>query len=191
MKGILLSSLKCERASEHFEKGIERFSQCTSLYDLRQIHHSQINLNVIRFRNMSLGSILRYTKDFHSTDPRDKIYGSLGLLSMSERETMKPDYQKPTELVFLEATQHLLEHENNSFFSRFSFSPSGKSLSRASPSWVPDFSAQKTLSPCNPDLMTLAPDSKTPMSRTTTKCVSFQDHNRVLAITGVHLIPSR
>jgi hypothetical protein len=103
---------------------------------------------------------------------------------MSQRETMKPDYQKPTELVFLEATQHILKHENCSF-SRFSFSPRGKSLSRACPSWVPDFSAQKAWSPGNPNILTSAPDSKAPTSRVTTKLVSFQDHNRVLAITGV------
>lgn len=99
---------------------------------------------------------------------------------------MKPDYQKPTELVFLEATQLILEYENYSFFSLFSFSQSEKSLSRESPSWVPDFSAQKALSSGNPQLMTCAPDSNnTPVSRTTTKCVSFHDDNGVLDTTGV------
>ena len=185
MKGDLAAGFALLDAAEHLEKANERWSQVRFLYRLRRDYYSHIDSKGIHSSNMGLGFILRYTKDFHTTDPRDKIYGSLGLLSRSERETMKPDYQKPTELVFLEATQHLLEHETYTFFSRFSFSPSGKSLSRASPSWVPDFSAQKTLSPCNPNLLTVAPDSKTPISSTTTKCVSFQDHNRVLAITGV------
>jgi hypothetical protein len=185
MKGYLAGRSAIVDAAGHHEKGIERWSQCSLLYELRRAYRSHIDSKGIRSSNMGLWSILRYTKDFHTTDPRDKIYGSLGLLSMSERETMKPDYQKPTELVFLEATQHLLEHETYIFFSSFSFYPSRKTLSRASPSWVPDFSAQKSLSPCNPNLMTLAHDHKTPMSRSTTKCVSFQDHNRVLAIPGV------
>jgi hypothetical protein len=168
MKGYRAAGLGTVKAAEHHEKGVERLSQCHALYVLWRRYHSHIDSKGFRFSDMSLGCILRYTKDFRSTDPRDKIYGSLRLLSMSERETMKPDYQKPTELVYLEATQHLLEHDNYSFLSLFSFSTSGKGLSKASPSWVPDFSAQKAFSPGNRDLMTRAPDSdKIPVSRTT------------------------
>jgi hypothetical protein len=187
MKGFRAAGSKAAEAPEHIEKGLERWTQCNALYYLRQFHHSLSSSNGVRFCNLSLGLILQFTKDFHSTDPRDKIYGALGLLSMNERERMKPDYKKPIELVFLEATQHILEHGNYSpfFFSIFSFSPSGKGLSRASPSWVPDFSAQKALNPGNPEGLIHASLSKAPMSSITRECVSFQDDNRVLELTGV------
>lgn len=185
MKGYLAAGLDDAIFSKSHEKVAERVSQYYALSKLRQIYHSGIDSDGFHFCGSSLAVILRHTKEFHVTDPRDKIYGCIGLLSMSERETIKPDYQKPIELVFLEATKHLLEHSDSDFFSFFSLSTSRKSFSRASPSWVPDFSAQKTLSPCDPDVMTCLPGSNKPISRNITKCVSFRGHNRVLVITGV------
>lgn len=67
MKGYLATGLEHIKAAKHHEKGIERLTQCHSLYNLRRKHHSLIDLNGIRFRNMSLRFILRYTKDFHCT----------------------------------------------------------------------------------------------------------------------------
>lgn len=101
---------------------------------------------------------------------------------MSEREAIKPDYQKPTELLFLEVTKYLLEHDNGPFYSRYSISTSGRTLSRASPSWVPDFSAQETFSPRNPNVSTYP---RSTLSVPVQRCVSFQDHNKVLAMTGL------
>jgi hypothetical protein len=130
---------------------------------------------------MGLAYILILTKDFYTTDPRDKIYGCLGLLSMREPEAIKPDYQKPTELLFLEVTKYLLEHYR-CFYSIYSMSTSRQTLSRASPSWVPDFSAQETWSPCNPKVYTY-PRFTPP--KPIQSCVFFQDHSKVLATTGL------
>jgi hypothetical protein len=87
------------------KEGLERSDQRISLGLLREKYQ---NSQISDGPTLSLYTLLGLTKAFKSTDPRDKIYGCLGLLSMMEREIMKPDYQKPRELVFLEAAKYLL-----------------------------------------------------------------------------------
>jgi hypothetical protein len=131
----------------------------------------------------SLAYALSYTKDFRVTDPRDTIYGCLGLLHTSERGTMRPDYQKPTELLFLEATKSMLEHHSGSYFyTLFSVSKKIGTASRTSPSWVPDFSSQEQASFCNPSLETYK--YKQPNPCCGQRSVSFQGSNKILAISG-------
>ncbi|KAH8596691.1 heterokaryon incompatibility protein-domain-containing protein [Bisporella sp. PMI_857] len=128
----------------------------------------------------SLNILLDFTKDFHATDPRDKVYGCLGLVSKVEREAVSPEYQKPTQQLYLEVTKYLLQHDPYSFFSIHSVFRTGRSHG---PSWVPDFSAQVTLSPCNPGLKNLG-RMCSPRGQ---RCVSFQDSNRTLAIDGIFI----
>jgi hypothetical protein len=156
----------------------KRMSQWSRLYDLRQRIQSRIELQNSAEETESLNKLLICTKDFDATDPRDKIYGCLGLLTEAEREAMNPKYQKSTQLVYIDVARYLLEHDNNEFFSVFSISKTGKPIY---PSWVPDFSAQKTLSPSNPNIMTFRADAAPHGQR----CVSFQDDNKTLAITGI------
>lgn len=184
MKGYFAIGMDNAHTSEDLNRGAERLSQCSQLNGLREYHQSKINSKYIG--TICLAAILNYTKDFHATDPRDTIYGALGLMTSKTREKLKPDYQKPVELVFLETSKYILENDHrHSFFSKFSVSRSRSKLSRASPSWVPDFSAQKTLSFDNPDALTCSPNVKIAMSRKTRDNVSFRDNKRVLVLTGV------
>jgi hypothetical protein len=183
MKGYTATGFEDSTSSKLHGKYVERLGQCYALKNLRHFYQSQIVSNA----GCRLITILTYTEDFHAADPRDKVYGTLGLLGTSEREKLKPDYQKPVELVFLETTQYLLTNDVDryvGFFSRFSFAINRRTLSRASPSWVPDFSAQNTFSPCNPALMTVPPDHVHKYF-CKGRSVSFQDRNRVLALPGV------
>ena len=128
-------------------------------------------------RSKSLCDMLRDTKDFEASDPRDKIYGCLGLLEDEICSSLQPDYGIPTERVYLAATKHILKNESSPFFSTFSF----YSLSRRSrPSWVPNFADQRTASPRNPDSRT-SPGIMPGRSRR----ASFKDRGRLLSIQGL------
>jgi hypothetical protein len=165
-----------------YQKKKRRIVQWYRLYTLRQMCHSGIDPQYSTEVATGLSILLQHTKAFQATDPRDKIYGCLGLLTMGERETLRPDYQKPAGLLYLEVTKHLLGYSSNSFFSIFSVSRSEKLVSRALPSWVPDFSARETLSQTNPEMMLLRTGYTHGL-----RCVSFRDHNKILAITGIFL----
>ncbi|CZT21966.1 uncharacterized protein RCC_07834 [Ramularia collo-cygni] len=56
--------------------------------------------------NLLLSEILPYSHGLQATDPRDKVYGILGLLSKEEvQELPVVDYTKPIEQVFRDATR--------------------------------------------------------------------------------------
>jgi hypothetical protein len=71
-------------------------------------------------------------RDFCCRDPRDKIYGLLGLLPSTIN--IIPDYNKSAETVFAEATLRLIMHSNN-----LEILGQACSHNRNLPSWVPDF----------------------------------------------------
>lgn len=183
MKGCEAARLgDLTRKSAYEKKGrVERMIQREFLHQMRQQYPCRFGSRACK-ASLSLAQTLAYTKDFHVTDPRDKIYGCLGMLSLRERELIKPDYQKATELVFLEVTKYLLESGNN-FFSHNSVFTSGETFTKASPSWVPDFTAQESQSSHNPSFMTRQKTGKG-VQDCGQRCVSFQDHNRALAIAG-------
>jgi hypothetical protein len=96
---------------------------------------------------------------------------------------MKPDYQKLTELVFLEVAKYLLTRSEWVFYSGFSVSTRGK-LSMTAPSWLPNFAQQSGLSPTNPVMLFLPHSHKVDCGR---RNVSFQERERILAVTGLVL----
>ncbi len=99
-----------------------------------------------------------------------------------EREIMKPDYQKPTELVFLEVAKYLLTRGEWGLYSEFSVSTRGN-LSMTAPSWLPNFAEQSGLG-TNPIMLFLPHSHNADCGR---RNVSFQDRERILAVTGLVL----
>ena len=103
--------------------------------------------------NRLIGSRNRYQKqrpDYHSsllellsvmsksaqaTDPRDKIYGLLGLAPDGPELAIKVDYGRTVDQVFTDAARALLQHDFTDVLSWCRFPKPGL------PSWVPDFSA--------------------------------------------------
>lgn len=74
------------------------------------------------------------------SDPRDKIYGILGITSefnLDVRNRIEPSYDKPFEKVFTEATAFLVRSRNDLAVLNFAWArgPCLNSL----PSWVPDY----------------------------------------------------
>lgn len=88
-----------------------------------------------------------------ATDPRDHIYGLLGMIgprnigrASPKAHAIKPDYTKTTEAIFTEAATHILCDYGNTDLLRL---VPPKQLQRLGdmPSWVPDFS--DISEPCN------------------------------------------
>ena len=177
MRGCFAVNIDTIPVSES-RKNRNRVFQWYQLHYLRQRSLSQINLQPSAEVAMCLGLLLNSTKDFHAADARDKVYGCLGLLKRAEREVMRPDYKKPTLRVYADVAKHLLEHDTCSFFSRYSFSKTGRTFC---PSWIPDFAAQESLNPSDPQMRTLRAHGNIQGQR----CVSFEDHSNALIISGI------
>jgi len=65
---------------------------------------------------LDLSILLDLCSCFQSTDPRDKIFALLGLLT-PENSTFCPDYSKSTTLVYTETAQSLISQHCNEIFS--------------------------------------------------------------------------
>ena len=100
----------------------------------------------VRRRNQapSIALVLR----FKATDPRDKIYGMLGLMKVPEmpeasRALLQPDYRKAVEDVYRDATIAFILAENN--LALLSFAGHRRDQDQESarlPSWVPDYAVR-------------------------------------------------
>lgn len=89
-------------------------------------------------KTLTFTGILKGTMNLRSTDPRDKIYGILGLVSKEARAVIPIDYHKPPEWTFVPTMAYIIQHE-----------PEGPSIlglvwqtrhfKTSIPSWVADF----------------------------------------------------
>jgi hypothetical protein len=80
-------------------------------------------------------------------DPRDKVYGLLGLCSGDEKNLIVPDYSTPVSVVYEHATFKVIERSRSlEVFSQFcprSIKNTGMLASKL-PSWVPDWTLEMT-----------------------------------------------
>ncbi|CZR65443.1 uncharacterized protein PAC_15343 [Phialocephala subalpina] len=94
----------------------------------------------ISFTVWQIGGCLR------SQDPRDRIYGLLGVQD-PERDIKLPiDYQKPVENVYIEFTRRCIEKDRSLRVLEFIKESPTKSI-LGLPSWVPDWSAEAITMP--------------------------------------------
>ncbi|KAK8136805.1 Heterokaryon incompatibility protein [Apiospora sp. TS-2023a] len=104
---------------------------------VRMMHLSEARGNTKRNPGTMLRELMWLLRTKGATDPRDKVYGVLGLLpevSFSEQNLLKPDYSLPASQTFARCTQYLIESESNLM------ALVGPRARRADlPSWVPDF----------------------------------------------------
>ncbi|KAK3934069.1 hypothetical protein QBC46DRAFT_400707 [Diplogelasinospora grovesii] len=87
----------------------------------------------------SLCFALHATRIFCATDPRDKIYGVLGLTRPDIQQRIAADYAKSVEDVFREAVLHILLKEASPAF--YGYLPLNRSVRPGLQSWVPDFTS--------------------------------------------------
>lgn len=98
---------------------------------------------------VSIVDLLHQTQHYGATDPRDKIFALLGIDQVHDIP-IKPDYSKPVEIVYTEATSAIIKAKGNLGVTRTAGigiiereilrSP----LTLDVPSWVPDFRARYT-----------------------------------------------
>ena len=92
--------------------------------------------NLARSREQ-LVELLPISRELKSTDPRDKVYGILGLTSNATESAFQPDYTLPVADVYKQVTKFTIESRGVlDILANVSFPRRIASL----PSWVPDFS---------------------------------------------------
>lgn len=110
-----------------------------------------------------LEDIIYDTWVFNSTNPRDKIYGVLGLVEPEVRGAWTIDYQSSPEEVFAIATRTIIEQSRSLKIISCVQDASKRNIAMY-PSWVPDYSVPYVNMMCNNGLFAAAgPQHQTPL----------------------------
>lgn len=88
--------------------------------------------------SLSLETVLKGTMNLRSTDPRDKIYGILDLLSEEARSAIPIDYHKEPEWTFVPTMAYVIHHELKCL-ALLGLLWRKRQFKTPLPSWVPDF----------------------------------------------------
>jgi len=89
-------------------------------------------------KSLSFVSILKGTMNLRSTDPRDKIYGILGLVSDEARQAIPVDYERAPEWTFVPTMEYIIKHEPDGL-SLLGLIWRTRPFKISFPSWVADF----------------------------------------------------
>jgi hypothetical protein len=92
----------------------------------------------IRREPLTFETVLKGTMNLRSTDPRDKIYGILGLLSDKARASIPIDYHKEPEWTFVPAMTYIIREEPRGL-SILGLLWRTRPFKTPIPSWVADF----------------------------------------------------
>lgn len=92
----------------------------------------------IRRESLTLETVLKGTMNLRSTDPRDKIYGILGLLSDKARASIPIDHHKEAEWTFVPAMAYIIREEPRGL-SLLGLLWRTRHFKTSIPSWVADF----------------------------------------------------
>ncbi|EXL65084.1 hypothetical protein FOPG_18678 [Fusarium oxysporum f. sp. conglutinans race 2 54008] len=63
--------------------------------------------------HLSIGELLRHSRNHHTTEPHDRLYAFLGLMNDRDRSAFPPDYSKPISQLSAELVKHAIEVEGN------------------------------------------------------------------------------
>lgn len=97
----------------------------------------------LRFIEYNLRTAIHAAMRCQATDPRDKIYGVLGMVKSEVRNNMVVDYNKSEADVFQDAMEYLLVNEQDPLiYARFPILPSTQRHNPSMPSWVLDFNPE-------------------------------------------------
>lgn len=84
-------------------------------------------------------ALLDMARNCHATEPRDKVYGIMGLASDSFRAALKVDYSLSMEEILLRTAEAIIIAEGLDILAYASSSSDRKLLDTGLPSWVPDW----------------------------------------------------
>lgn len=110
--------------------GYQDFHDIPTAYSLHQV-------GAERTKQVSLLTALRAPCHRYATDPRDKVYAVLGLVSDRSIDTVIPDYTQPVRAVYQTATFNIINAESNLDILQRAITKSRRS---GLPSWCLDFS---------------------------------------------------
>ena len=88
--------------------------------------------------------IISQYRYLQTTDPRDKIWGFLGLATDPVIQALKPDYNLPAHLVFRQTTRQLMQRTGSLYLLSQRQSDYIELSHRTSTSWVPDWTSLNT-----------------------------------------------
>lgn len=107
---------------------------------------NNLRASVLEKRGSDLRNLILNTLSSNATEPRDRIYGLLGMLTSSARQEFTVDYTRPLGIVFAESIAHLFRHgKGASLLSGFQIM--GPSSDSTLPSWIPQFGDKRLMKP--------------------------------------------
>jgi len=119
-----------------FKDGFKRIDQIFQL----KIHYEEST------QNITIGNILlKLFGKQKATDPRDYVYGLLGLVSKPERRNISPDYTLNTTDVFARAAITIMQEQGSLDLLRLN--DIGHTEQFSLPFWIPDWSCPAAYSP--------------------------------------------
>ncbi|KAH6971040.1 heterokaryon incompatibility protein-domain-containing protein [Ilyonectria sp. MPI-CAGE-AT-0026] len=133
-------------------------------------------------RKYGLRDAIQLTSEHLCNDPRDKVYGILGLLSDNERSQILPDYNLSTRRVYANAVEHIIKTTKSlQVICRpvlaCCVSPH---LNNGLPTWLPDLSDSRIMA-------SITVWGHFNASKNTDACVSFIDRQRKLKALMIHI----
>ena len=100
-------------------------------------------MSVDNLRPMRMPQMLNCIQGFQARDPRDKVYGALGLLREKDDQVITADYTKSAMQLCVEVGRHCLKLDPN-----YTLAHAGIGLARQTsslPSWCPDYCGELPL----------------------------------------------
>jgi len=141
----------------------------------------------------SLRRLLILSRTSQSTNPKDRVYGLLGLLSPDETSApnnipVPIDYRKPTWEVYSDAVSHIFSRGEGPYFLSGVFLP-GKLVDGGFPSWVPDFSCQTAETATQPSGVQFHPPASMSASGVGAECINGRrlSDKRTLCVEGLFI----
>jgi len=110
------------------------------LFVAGEIHRLQAEQ--IEIKSINLYRVMSLSRNVNATDPRDKIYGLLAMISDNITSRIIPDYTAPVVDIYLDFAKLTIEATKSLEIIRHT-SPHGN---LGLPSWVPDWTAEHMLS---------------------------------------------
>jgi hypothetical protein len=122
---------------------------------MMQVYREKRSTNEV----VNLEALLRNTKEFNSTDPRDKVYALLGLVNDDPviHSRIVPDYNIGTDVLYRQVGKYVIQNRKDLWTLEDEFQNSGSCFKNGVlcfESWVPDFDYVPSSLPVNRNGMT-------------------------------------
>jgi hypothetical protein len=129
---------------------------------------------VLGHRRNNLYRLLSLGRTVFATDPRDKVYGFLGMMESSLVDLILPDYNATVLDVYRDFVKSTIKVNGSLDVIRHSYPTTRKEL----PSWVPDWTVERTGAPLTFGNTTFA------TSRSSAAEVHYLDNDKLLSCKG-------